>query len=427
MRKVLAWTIILLFTFAMAVPGYAASTTPPKPMAKAALLIDSDSGQILYQKNVNRKMFPASTTKIMTTLLALENSSLDAQVTVSRRAAEIGGTRVGLQPGEKVQMKDLLYILMLSSANDAAIAIAEHVSGSVEGFAELMNDRAREMGTQNTHFVNPHGMPDKNHYTTARDLALIGQQAMQNITFRRIVRTLNYRVERKKNMSAELLAEVERLENIYGPVQEDFYNHNKLLGNGRYRYSGANGVKTGYTVDAGQCIVASAKRGDRELIAVVLNSQGNNLWTDAALLLDYGFDSFNAVALVKPREMITDAEVSHGKKNVVLETAGFLNYAFPVGEKQQVNRQVELDENINAPIKEGDRLGELVLTSGSEEIGRVPLQAVYPVGSNIISYWWFWPSLVFAMLLLLQLIKLYYRTCLYKRRRSRRRIRRRVW
>jgi len=427
MRKVLAWTIILLFTFVMAVPGYAASAAKPKPLAKAALLIDSDSGQILYQKNVNRKMFPASTTKIMTTLLALENSSLDDQVTVSRRAAEIGGTRVGLQPGEKVQMQDLLYILMLSSANDAAIAIAEHVSGSVEGFAELMNDRAREMGAQNTHFVNPHGMPDKNHYTTARDLALIGQQAMQNITFRRIVRTLNYRVERKKNMSAELLAEVERLENIYGPVQEDFYNHNKLLGNGHYRYSGANGIKTGYTVDAGQCIVASAKRGDRELIAVVLNSQGNNLWTDTALLLDYGFDSFNAVALVKPREMITDAEVSHGKKNVVLETAGFLNYAFPVGEKQQVNRQVELDENINAPIKEGDRLGELVLTSGSEEIGRVPLQAVYPVGSNIISYWWFWPVMVLVMLLLLQLIKLYYKSRLYKRRRSRRRIRRRIW
>jgi len=426
-RKVLTWLVILIATFAMAVPGYAASTTPPKPMAKAALLMDSDSGQILYQKNINRKMFPASTTKIMTTLLALENSALDDQVTVSRRAAEIGGTRVGLQPGEKVRMKDLLYILMLSSANDAAIAIAEHVGGSVEQFAELMNDRAREMGAQKTHFVNPHGMPDKNHYTTARDLALIGQQAMQNITFRRIVRTLNYHVARKNNMSEELLAEVARLENIYGPVQENFYNHNKLLGKGPYRYSGANGIKTGYTVDAGQCIVASAKRGDRELIAVVLSCQGNNLWTDTALLLDYGFDSFKAVALVKPREMITDAEVSHGKKNVVLETAGFFNYVFPVGEKQQVNRQVELDENIKAPIEEGDRLGELVLTSGDEEIGRVPLQAVYPVGSNIKSYWWFWPAIILALLLLQQLIKLYYKSWLYKRRRSRRRIKRRVW
>ncbi len=426
MKIVIAWSVIIQLTLFFAVPGFAAPATVPQPLAQAALLMDSDTGQILYQKNIDRKMYPASTTKIMTTLLALENSSLDNPVTVSRRAAEIGGSRIGLQPDEQVLMKNLLYILMLSSANDAAIAIAEHVGGSVENFAEMMNNRAKELGARNTHFVNPHGMPDKNHYTTARDLALISQKAMQNITFRRIVSTLTYKVERKKNMSKELLSQVEKLESIYGPVQEDFYNHNKLLGNGNYSYSGANGIKTGYTVDAGQCIVASAKREDREMIAVVLNTQGVNLWTDAAMLMDYGFDNFTSVELVKPQEMITDVVVKHGTKNAVLETAGFFNYNFPVGEKQQVDRFVELDDNINAPLKEGDKLGELVLTADGQELGRVPLQAVYPVACNIKSYWWFWPGIFLAVLLLL-LMKSLIKAWLLKRRHFRKSIKRRNW
>jgi len=419
MKKVIAWSLIILLTLFIAIPGLAAPATVPQPLAQAALLMDSDTGQILYEKNIDRKMYPASTTKILTALLAIEKSSPDDLVTVSRRAVEIGGSRVGLQSGEQVPMKNLLYILMLSSANDAAVAIAEHVGNSVENFAEMMNNRAKELGARNTHFVNPHGMPDKNHYTTARDLALISQQAMQNITFRRIVRTLTYKVERKKNMSKELLSQVERLESIYGPVQEDFYNHNKLLGNGHYSYSGANGIKTGYTVDAGQCIVASAKREDREMIAVALNTQGANLWTDAAMLLDYGFDNFTLVELVKPREMITDAVVKHGTKNAVLETAGFFYYNFPVGEKLQVNRSIELNDNINAPLKEGDELGELVLTADGQELGRVPLQALYPVDCNIKSYWWFWPGVLLTVLLLMKkLIKALF----LKRRYSRRRI-----
>ncbi|WP_166511358.1 D-alanyl-D-alanine carboxypeptidase family protein [Desulfallas thermosapovorans] len=403
-----------------ALPAFAAPETEPQPVGKAALVMDSDTGQVLYEKNATQRMYPASTTKIMTTLLALEKSSLDDLVVVSRRAAEIGGSRIGLQPGEQVQMKHLLYILMLSSANDAGIAIAEHVGGSVEDFARMMNDRARELGAKSTNFVNPHGMPDKNHYTTAMDLAVISRQAMQNTTFREIVMTLNYKADRKKNMSPELLAQVEKLESIYGPVQEDFYNHNKLLGNGYYSYSGANGIKTGYTVEAGQCIVASARRGGREMIAVVLNSQGANLWSDVAMLLDYGFDNFTPVALVKPREMITDAKVKHGAKNAVLETAGYFYYNFPVGEEPQVTRRVELVGNIQAPLEEGEKLGELVLTASGEELGRVPLVTVYPVSRDINSYWWFWAGAGLATLFLLCIVKAWFRS----KRRSRLRIRR---
>lgn len=382
-----------------------ADTTSPEPVGKAALVMDAENGQMLFDKNAAERMYPASTTKIMTALLALEKSSLEEMVTITKRAAEIGGTRVGLQPGEQIKMEHLLYILMLSSANDAAVAIAEHVGGSVEEFAVLMNSRAREMKTQDTNFVNPHGMPDENHYTSARDLAKISRQAMQNSKFRQIVQTVNYKVERKKNMEPEVLQQVEKLERIYGSVQEDFYNHNKLLTSTYYGYKNSNGIKTGYTVDAGQCIVASVKRKGREMIAVVLNSQGTNIYTDAAMLLDYGFKNFEPVFLVKPREMITDVVVKYGSENAVLETDGYLYYNFPIGQEPEVTRRVELqNNNINAPLQEGERLGEMVLESGGVELGRVPLATVYPVSRGFFTYWRSWAGIVLAILFVLQLI-----------------------
>lgn len=399
---VLALLCLILAAVYPAVPVMASPAGPPSPVGEAALLMDAAGGQVLYSKNADQRMYPASTTKIMTALVALEKSSLADMVTVSERAAKVGGTRIGLQPGEQVKMEHLLYVLMLSSANDAAVAIAEHVGGSVPGFAGLMNARAREIGASRTHFVNPSGMPDKDHYTTARDLALISRVAMRNETFRRIVRTVNYKVARKENMQPEVLEKVRKLERVYGPVQEDFFNHNKLLWHNYYGYRGANGIKTGYTVDAGQCIAASARRGDRELIAVVLHSQGANLWTDAAMLLDYGFENFTPVALVKPREIITDAAVNHGAARAILETAGFLYYNFPVGEDPRVTRRVELNENISAPLEAGEQLGELVLESQGRELGRVPLVTVYPVARKLSGYWWFWAGAVLATLVLLK-------------------------
>lgn len=413
-NKPLVLLCFILIIIAFSTPAAAAEVEIPKMVGEAGLLMDAENGQILYGKNEDKKLYPASTTKIMTALVALEKSSLKDMVTVSERAAKVGGTRIGLQPGEKVIMENLLYMLMLSSANDAGVAIAEHVGVSVAGFAKMMNDQAKKAGAQGTNFVNPHGMPDENHYTTARDMALISREAMQNDTFRRIVSTVNYRVERKKNMTPEVLQKVNELEKIYGPVQEDFFNHNKLLWHSYYGYKGANGLKTGYTVDAGQCIAASAKRGGRELIAVVLNSQGSNLWTDAAALLDHGFNNFTPVGLVKPREMITDAGVNHGAKRAVLETAGYLYYNFPIGEEPQVTRHVELKEAITAPLEERVQLGELVLESEGSEIGRVPLVTVYPVARKISSYWWFWAGSALAVLVFFKTIAAFFR---WRRRR----------
>lgn len=398
MGKIINLFTICMLLLALSAAPASAKPAAPDPVAEAALLIDAQNGQVLFAKNAGKKMYPASTTKIMTALVALEKSSPGEMVKISKRAAEVGGTRVGLQPGEQVRMKDLLYIMLLNSANDAAVAIAEHVGGSVEGFAGLMNQRARQIGARDTHFVNPHGMPDENHYTTARDLALIAREAMQNAEFRRIVQTESYRVERKKNMDPDVLQRVEALERVYGPVQEDFFNQNRLLWHNYYGYKGANGVKTGYTSEAGQCLVASAKRQDRELIAVLLKSQGASLWTDATMLLDYGFNHFARVELVHPGEIITDAGVRFGKERAVLETGGYCYYNFPAGEEPRVERRVELKQNIPAPLEAGDKLGDLVLEAGGKELGRVPLVTVRPVPRKVTSYWWFQLGAVLAVL-----------------------------
>jgi len=413
-RKITIIFMLVLFIFLFTIPAAAEPPAEPVTVGTAVLVMDAENGQVLYGKETEQQLYPASTTKIMTALLALEKSSLDEMVVVSHQASSVDGSRVGLQPGEKLPMEHLLYMLMLTSANDSAEAIAEHLGGSVDGFAKLMNQRARELGARNTNFTNPHGLPDAEHYTTARDLALIGREAMQNETFRRIAGTVNIKLDRKRYMTPEVLQSVEKLEQVHGPLQEDFYTHNRLLTGSYNGYKGANGIKTGYTVDAGQCIVASARRDGREMIAVVLNSQGANLWTDAAALLNYGFQAFAPVELMRPRQMITDAPVRNGTEEAVLETAGYFYYNFPVDEKPEITRRVELAEIIEAPLEAGERLGELVLEAQGRELGRVPLVTVSAVPRSTTSYPWVW--LVGGITTFSFLRWLYVRRC---RRRSR--------
>ncbi|HBX24079.1 MAG TPA: D-alanyl-D-alanine carboxypeptidase [Desulfotomaculum sp.] len=390
-RKIIIILTLILFICPIAIPAAAGPPAEPVTTGTAALVMDAENGQVLYGKEAEKQMYPASTTKIMTALVALEKSSLDEMVEVSQQASSVDGSRVGLQPGEKLPMEHLLYMLMLTSANDSAEAIAEHIGGSVDGFAKMMNQRARELGARNTNFTNPHGLPDPQHYTTARDLALIGREAMQNENFRRITGTVNIKLDRKKYMSPEVLQSVEKLEQIHGPLQEDFYTHNRLLTGSYYGYKGANGIKTGYTVDAGQCIVASARRDGREMIAVLLNSQGSNLWSDAGVMLDYGFQAFAPVELMTPRQMITDTPVKNGAEKAVLETAGYFYYNFPIDEKPEITRRFELaDENIEAPLEAGQQLGELVLEAQGRELGRVPLVTVSAVQRSTTSYPWVW-------------------------------------
>ncbi|CBE67179.1 MAG: D-alanyl-D-alanine carboxypeptidase [Candidatus Methylomirabilis oxygeniifera] len=244
---------------------------PEALSASSALLMDADTGAILFARHHMERRSPASTTKIMTALLILEEGQLDDKVLISERAAAVSGTGLGLRRGQRVVLRDLLWAILLKSANDAALAAAEHVGGSEEQFVARMNAKAASLGMQGTQFSNPHGLDHQDHYSTAFDLAILARQALRNPTFARMVQTRE--------------AQVAILTGRNGSVvkRRVIRTHNQLLG----QFSGADGVKTGYTSLAGRCLVASATRGDHQLIAVLLND--SRRWVEAAALLEYGF------------------------------------------------------------------------------------------------------------------------------------------
>ena len=260
--------------------------------AGGVMLMDARTHKVLYAKTAHEKLPMASTTKIMTAILAIEAGNLDALVTVPQEAYGVEGSSMYLRLGEQISMRDLLYGLMLVSGNDAAVAIAVHVGGSVEGFAALMNAKAASLGAHNTHFVTPNGLPDPDHYTTAYDLALIACYAMQNETFREIVGTTYYQT-------------------TTGEIARTVKNKNKIL----WEYEGGNGVKTGYTMAAGKCLVFAAEREGMQLVGVVLNCP--DMFPSAKRLLDYGFETYQQETLVAADERIARVRVTGGKKNAL--------------------------------------------------------------------------------------------------------------
>ncbi|MBR6528747.1 MAG: D-alanyl-D-alanine carboxypeptidase [Firmicutes bacterium] len=244
-----------------------ASSLAPTISAEGAILINAEDGSVIYEKNADKRLYPASTTKIMTALIGLEimdeiNAELDSEIKVPKEAVGIEGSSLYLKEGEIVTAEELLYGIMLQSGNDGATALAISLGGNMSNFVERMNKKAVELGCRETDFVNPSGLFDKDHYTTARDLALISKAAMETQAFREIVSS--------KNWSSDTTG-------------RSFTNKNKTIA----EYEGATGVKIGYTKKSGRTLVASAKRGDIELIAVVLNAP--NWFQDAYALLDYGF------------------------------------------------------------------------------------------------------------------------------------------
>jgi len=318
--------------------------------AKAAILMDAQSGQVLFERNAHTPMYPASCTKILTALLALERGKLDDKVKASRRASETDPSHIGLQPGETLTLKQLLYALMLKSANDAAVAIAEHISGSVEKFADLMNQRARELGCTNTHFVTPHGLHDKQHYTTAHDLALMARAALQREDFRAIVTTRSAQMPWAGK-----------------PWQRVVYNKNRFLG----LFEGADGVKTGFTTPAGRCFVGSATRNGWQLIAVVLRC--GNIYQDAAGLLTYGFQNFRPMPLVKEGESVSRAKVVDGTAETCrVIAADGLTIPYPKHRTPLVERHITW-QSLRAPVKKGKVAGTLTVLVDGKIAGLVAL------------------------------------------------------
>lgn len=259
--------------------------------ADSAIVMEASTGLILYEKKANKTHYPASITKIMTTLLCLENSSLDDVVTFSKEAVygiEPGSSHIAIDVGEKLTMKDTLYGIMLESANEACLGAAEHVAGSIDAFVDMMNEKAKELGCKNTHFVNPNGLHDDNHYTTAYDMALISQAALKNETFREITGTKSYTIPKT---------------NLKGP-RTWIKNHHQML-NGykypQYEYDYCIGGKTGYTIRAGHTLVTFAKKDGMTLICVLMKADGptaaSNEYTDTKCLLDFGFKNYKNYSL----------------------------------------------------------------------------------------------------------------------------------
>ncbi|MGH7369688.1 MAG: D-alanyl-D-alanine carboxypeptidase family protein [Candidatus Methylomirabilaceae bacterium] len=246
--------------------------------AGSAVLMDFDSGEVLFAKNARERRAPASTTKIMTALLVLEEGRLDDSVVMMDRSGAPGGARLGLKRGQRISLEDLVLAMLLRSANDAASAAAAHVGETEERFVARMNERAISLGMEGTHFTNPHGLDDPDHYSTAHDLALLARYALRQPTFARIVQM------------KEAWLSIQRGPKGRFAKRTLLRTHNRLLGH----FDGANGVKTGYTGGAGRCLVASASRGGRQLVAVLLND--DDRWTDAAALLEYGFAALNGHA-----------------------------------------------------------------------------------------------------------------------------------
>ena len=380
-------------------PVMAAIPALPTVEGEAIILIDADTGQVLGAKNPDVKLPMASTTKIMTALIALEKGSLDDTITLSEEAALQEGSSMYTSPGESYSLEEMLYGLMLNSGNDAAWALAEHIGGSVSSFVEAMNERARELGAVHTHFANPSGLPDPQHYSTARDLALIAKAAMEREDFRRIVST--------------------KARNVPWPVKDTdklLINHNRLL----WRYEGADGIKTGYTNEARQCLVASATRGDQRLIAVVLKSEGNSVWTDAEQLCDWGFANFANRVLVRAGDELETVPVERGVTDSIVAIADRdLKVTLPKNEIDQVQTVVqELPASLTAPIDKGQLLGKVVFTVNDKKVGEVPLVAAEDV-KRPPKPWWFWVGLVFVLWLVGALI-----TWDIRRRRRRMRLKR---
>ena len=330
--------------------------------ARSAILIEAETGRVLYEHNAHEALPMASTTKVMTALLALEKGNLSDTVTAGPNAFGVPGTSIYLSLGEQLTLEEMLYGLMLASGNDAAVAIAEHIGGTVADFCRMMTERAAELGCENTVFLTPHGLPGTGHHTTAWDLALIAREAMKNPVFREIVGTQR--------------ASIPWAGHDYDRV---LTNKNKLLSS----YPGAVGIKTGYTKAAGRCLVFAAQRDDLKLIGAVLNCPD---WFDeAAALLDRGFDGWQMVTLYSAGETVREIPVSGGRAETVRAVAQ-RDVAAPVSVSAWPDLLIELPDNLTAGIQAGQRLGSASLIDGGEIIVSVPLVADRAVEENAFRY-----------------------------------------
>lgn len=327
--------------------------------SEAAILIESKTGKVLYSKNAEQKRYPASTTKILTAILALEHLSLDQKLTASYEAVmsiPSGYSNAAIQVGESLTVKELLEVFLVHSANEAGYILAESISGSFSSFADLMNKKAEEIGCTNTHFTNPSGLHDQNHYTTASDLSLIANYCMKNESFRNFV-----------SMPSCTIAATDKYEERY------FRNTNEML-NSKSKYYNENiiGIKTGYTSQAQNCLISGFKKDDMELISVVLGAPASvgtkgtsGKYTDTQTLFDYGIENYSYKNIASAGQIITQIEVEHATsdtKNLDLILENNINAL--TNNSFDIHSEIKINDNISAPIVANSVLGTITFNVG---------------------------------------------------------------
>lgn len=345
------------------VPGYEKG---PWVTADSAVLIDQESGAILYAKAEHVRRAPASTTKILTALLAISYGKMEDVVVVSRRAASTPGSSVYLRAGDRLTLSELLKGVLMCSGNDGSVAIAEHLAGSEAEFARRMTIKARELGAMNSHFRNAHGLRAVGHYSTAYDLALLARRAVQERTFAALVST------RQSSMTWQDRQKIMQLNNT-----------NRLL----WSLEGADGVKTGTTSQAGKCLVASASRGGRRLIAAVLHC--DDRWGDAARLLEYGFKNFTVLKGVQAGQVLATASIRGAKtRHLRLAARASVSITIPAGQEALVHRMIEVPREVKAPVKAGATIGRVGVFFGDQELASTDLLAVTGVKRSFLGFEW---------------------------------------
>ncbi|MTI95851.1 MAG: D-alanyl-D-alanine carboxypeptidase [Firmicutes bacterium] len=385
--KALRWIFVVIAALAFLTTGFQSvhADALPQVKAEAAILIDAESKIVLYEKNADRRMYPASTTKIMTALLAIEYGELDEIITIGEEVTMIGwdSSRAHLQPGDQLSLEDLLYAMMLPSGNDAAYSIAVHIvrktakqpqmpaATALNQFADLMNERAEILGAANTNFSNPDGYPHPNHYTTAYDLALIQAEAMK------------YSEYSKLDSVSQYTPETWNSDNM-----RTWRNTNFMLNTGSgFYYDNAIGGKTGYTVPAGFCMVATASADEMDLVAVVLKTDADGRWQDSRNLLEHGFSNFRHHVLSKQGERLAMINATAGGRRdlIGLRPKDTMATELEHGNIPAVETEILLDPELKdpksdvptliAPIDEGQIVGEAVFRLKGEELERVELIA----------------------------------------------------
>lgn len=370
-----------------------ATATEITILSPHAILIDAQTGQILYEHNAREQAYPASVTKLMTAILTLENCKLDDEVTVDRNAL-LGIPRsytvAALQPNEKITVEELLNVLLIPSANDAANVLAFHIAGSTEAFAEMMNKKAEELGCKNTHFCNPSGIHDDNHYTTTYDMALIGKYAYTFDTIKTIAQKTEY-----------------ELPNLPDGKERKFKTTNTLITpKNQYFYENATGLKTGYTDKAKSCIVATAKKNDMELMCVVLGGDKTEdrkaqRELDCKTLFDYGFNNYSSSDLCIKNNSVDKSKInnlSDNLKDVDLCYESSLHLLVPTD--NSYTTQYTFKQDIKLPIKKGEIIGSVTYTiDGTEyKTNLIALNDVYPISTKNVNY--LFRVLLIALLLL---------------------------